>query len=81
MSVDEYLELLDGVNDTTDDPTGEPIVAGRSGGISRFEKSLGLLTTKFVKLLQDAEGGTLDLREVRNSQLFCLKLFKFTLFI
>merc|ERR1711981_166404 len=29
---------------------------------SRFEKSLGLLTTKFVTLLQEAEGGILDLK-------------------
>ena len=31
---------------------------------SRFEKSLGLLTTKFVTLLQEAEGGILDLKVV-----------------
>lgn len=29
---------------------------------SRFEKSLGLLTTKFVSLLQDSAGGVLDLK-------------------
>jgi len=29
---------------------------------SRFEKSLGLLTTRFVNLLQDAEDGVLDLK-------------------
>lgn len=29
---------------------------------SRFEKSLGLLTTRFVNLLQEAEGGILDLK-------------------
>lgn len=31
---------------------------------SRFEKSLGLLTTKFVSLLQRAQGGVLDLKVV-----------------
>lgn len=31
---------------------------------SRREKSLGLLTMKFVSLLQRAEGGRLDLKEV-----------------
>ena len=31
---------------------------------SRFEKSLGLLTSKFVALLQEAEGGILDLKVV-----------------
>jgi hypothetical protein len=29
---------------------------------SRFEKSLGLLTTRFVSLLQEADGGILDLK-------------------
>ena len=31
---------------------------------SRHEKSLGLLTTKFVSLLQDADDGVLDLKQV-----------------
>ena len=31
---------------------------------SRFEKSLGLLTTRFVSLLQEAEDGVLDLKVV-----------------
>lgn len=31
---------------------------------SRHEKSLGLLTTKFVSLLQSAEDGVLDLKMV-----------------
>jgi len=34
------------------------------GEHSRFEKSLGLLTTKFVHLLQDADEGILDLKVV-----------------
>jgi hypothetical protein len=34
---------------------------------SRFEKSLGLLTTRFVHLLQEAEGGVLDLKVVGSS--------------
>lgn len=33
-----------------------------NGENSRFEKSLGLLTTKFVTLLQEAEDGLLDLK-------------------
>ena len=32
---------------------------------SRFEKSLGLLTTRFVSLLQKARDGVLDLKVVR----------------
>jgi len=31
---------------------------------SRYEKSLGLLTTRFVTLLQKAKDGVLDLKEV-----------------
>lgn len=34
---------------------------------SRHEKSLGLLTTKFVSLLQEAKDGVLDLKVVSNS--------------
>ena len=33
---------------------------------SRHEKSLGLLTTKFVNLLQEAKDGVLDLKVVRG---------------
>lgn len=33
-------------------------------GGGRHEKSLGLLTAKFVDLLQGAEGGVLDLKKV-----------------
>ena len=39
---------------------------------SRFEKSLGLLTTKFVTLLQEADGGILDLKVVS----FIIKIFQ-----
>ena len=38
----------------------------------RHEKSLGLLTVKFVKLLKEAKDGILDLKEVRE----CVKLYK-----
>ena len=40
-------------------PTMDP-----SGETSRFEKSLGLLTTRFVNLLQAADYGILDLKVV-----------------
>ena len=33
---------------------------------SRFEKSLGLLTTRFVTLLQKAKDGVLDLKVVSD---------------
>ena len=36
---------------------------------SRFEKSLGLLTTRFVNLLQEAEDGVLDLKVVCDKML------------
>ena len=40
---------------------------------SRFEKSLGLLTTRFVNLLQEAEDGVLDLKVVSDMRsLKCL---------
>ena len=35
-----------------------------TAGVSRHEKSLGLLTSKFVALLQSAEDGILDLKAV-----------------
>ena len=43
--------------------------AGRSSPIpSRHEKSLGLLTAKFVEMLKNAEGGLLDLKKVASYQ-------------
>ena len=41
------------------------MVSSDGDSSSRFEKSLGLLTTKFVTLLQEADGGILDLKVVR----------------
>ena len=39
--------------------------AGRSSPIAgRHEKSLGLLTAKFVEMLKNADGGLLDLKKV-----------------
>jgi len=38
------------------------MVSSDGDSSSRFEKSLGLLTTKFVTLLQEADGGILDLK-------------------
>ncbi|XP_027762228.1 transcription factor E2F4 isoform X3 [Empidonax traillii] len=40
---------------------------GAAGAPSRHEKSLGLLTTKFVSLLQEAKDGVLDLKLVRGA--------------
>lgn len=46
---------------------------------SRFEKSLGLLTTRFVTLLQKAKDGVLDLKVVstftmlRSKKLTCMR--------
>ncbi len=50
----------------SDTETGEtrsssPVLSLTGG---RHEKSLGLLTAKFVDLLQNAEGGVLDLKKV-----------------
>lgn len=44
-------------------PSSQPSAA-LAGGSSRHEKSLGLLTTKFVSLLQEAQDGVLDLKAV-----------------
>ena len=38
---------------------------------SRYEKSLGLLTTKFVSLLQSSSGGVLDLKKVHTTDKCC----------
>ena len=48
---------------------------GSPGTPSRHEKSLGLLTTKFVSLLQEAKDGVLDLKVVSTSALLCEVLF------
>lgn len=40
---------------------------------SRFEKSLGLLTTKFVNLLQKSAGGVLDLKLVSEKKVLMIK--------
>ena len=47
----------------------ESVEVGRTSPVpgtgGRHEKSLGLLTSKFVDLLQGAEGGVLDLKKVK----------------
>lgn len=42
--------------------------AALAAGSSRHEKSLGLLTTKFVSLLQEAQDGVLDLKAVSGGR-------------
>ncbi|XP_008589964.1 PREDICTED: transcription factor E2F5 [Galeopterus variegatus] len=42
-------------------------LGGAGGGSSRHEKSLGLLTTKFVSLLQEAKDGVLDLKAAADT--------------
>ena len=44
---------------------GPPVQEG-TVSVSRHEKSLGLLTSKFVALLQTAEDGILDLKSVSD---------------
>lgn len=52
-----------------------------SSSASRHEKSLGLLTTRFVSLLQDAKDGILDLKQVctliNSTGMFLIKFLKF----
>uniref|UniRef100_A0A8D0L9C7 E2F transcription factor 5 n=1 Tax=Sphenodon punctatus TaxID=8508 RepID=A0A8D0L9C7_SPHPU len=51
--------------------TPVPLASGGGGGCggssSRHEKSLGLLTTKFVSLLQEAKDGVLDLKAAADT--------------
>lgn len=47
-------------------PSSQPSAA-LAGGSSRHEKSLGLLTTKFVSLLQEAQDGVLDLKAAADT--------------
>ncbi|XP_075405642.1 transcription factor E2F5 isoform X2 [Tenrec ecaudatus] len=47
-------------------PSPPPLQPG-GGGSSRHEKSLGLLTTKFVSLLQEAKDGVLDLKAAADT--------------
>lgn len=58
---------------------GSPAL-GSPGTPSRHEKSLGLLTTKFVSLLQEAKDGVLDLKVVsakRNPRLLAREIGDF----
>ncbi|KAF6323234.1 E2F transcription factor 5 [Rhinolophus ferrumequinum] len=54
-------------------PPGQPQgprpaqLGGPAGGSSRHEKSLGLLTSKFVSLLQEAKDGVLDLKAAADT--------------
>lgn len=45
---------------------------GRLSGLSRAEKSLTALTTKFMTLLQESPNGILDLRSVKTSFYFLI---------
>ncbi|XP_036034181.1 transcription factor E2F5 isoform X3 [Onychomys torridus] len=47
-------------------PSSQP-PAALAAGSSRHEKSLGLLTTKFVSLLQEAQDGVLDLKAAADT--------------
>ncbi|XP_036088664.1 transcription factor E2F5 isoform X2 [Rousettus aegyptiacus] len=48
-------------------PSAPPPPGAPAGGSSRHEKSLGLLTTRFVSLLQEAEDGVLDLKAAADT--------------
>lgn len=55
-------------------PSSQQSTASPNGGngllnTARHEKSLGLLTTRFVTLLQESKNGVLDLKQVRMSSL------------
>ncbi|XP_066234895.1 transcription factor E2F5 isoform X1 [Saccopteryx leptura] len=48
-------------------PSPPSQLGGPAGGSSRHEKSLGLLTAKFVSLLQEAQDGVLDLKAAADT--------------
>ena len=52
-------------DDTSEEPEREIDIgtSSPSGYRTRYEKSLGLLTSKFVNLLQTSSGGVLDLKK------------------
>ena len=54
------------------DMAGVDRISPSPNGGGRHEKSLGLLTAKFVDLLQVAEGGVLDLKKVSFKAKFIL---------
>ena len=55
-----------GTMSDTESQEGGRISPSLSAG-GRHEKSLGILTAKFVELLQSADGGVLDLKKVSGS--------------
>jgi hypothetical protein len=59
------VKMADGASSTTPAPAPNPVPVTPG---SRYEKSLGLLTTRFVTLLQKAKDGVLDLKEVSPIQ-------------
>ncbi|CAM4502439.1 unnamed protein product [Caretta caretta] len=62
--------LAEAVSSSSSSSAGAPAAGGGGGSSSsssRHEKSLGLLTTKFVSLLQEAKDGVLDLKAAADT--------------
>nr|XP_048697067.1 transcription factor E2F5 isoform X2 [Caretta caretta] len=60
--------LAEAVSSSSSSSAGAPAAGGGgSSSSSRHEKSLGLLTTKFVSLLQEAKDGVLDLKAAADT--------------
>ena len=62
---DLFIEIVLFTLTMSDSEAGDGGRASPTPG-GRHEKSLGLLTSKFVELLQGAEGGVLDLKKVAS---------------
>lgn len=62
VSIEEIQ--MDGTTPPSQAPTASSHLPSHITPGSRYEKSLGLLTTRFVALLQKAKDGVLDLKEV-----------------
>ncbi|CAM5089270.1 unnamed protein product [Eretmochelys imbricata] len=59
--------LAEAVSSSSSSSSAGAPAAGGGGSSSRHEKSLGLLTTKFVSLLQEAKDGVLDLKAAADT--------------
>lgn len=78
MSDEEDFEEMEGEGEQEGEAEGDDDDVAEVGAYqqvfpcgTRAEKSLGLLTQRFLKLLQDARDGIVDLNLVRYPTKFC----------
>lgn len=73
-----HLNTVDDLEDEEEETMGDDDMRTVIG--TRAEKSLGLLTRRFLQLLQSARGGIVDLNTVSCSMFFFVLLFQLMLF-